>query len=60
MRRALGKAVLLAGLLAVGLGAVGCVVAPAPHHGGHGHGYRKPVKVVQPYWPAPRPRGFHR
>lgn len=62
MGRGIVKGMLLAALLALGLGAGGCVVAPGPYHGGHGHGYRGPVTVVQPFCPAPapRPHGYYR
>lgn len=64
MGSAVIKLTLMAGLLGLGLVAAGCIVAPPPHHDRHGHGYREPAPVVQPYCPAPRPNlyppPFHR
>lgn len=56
MRSAVIKAMPMAGLLALGLVAAGCIVAPPHHHGGRG--YRGPAPVVQPYCPVPRPHPY--
>lgn len=56
MGSAVIKGMLMAGVLALGLAAAGCIVAPPPYHGRHGHGYQEPVTVVRPGYLAPAPR----
>lgn len=64
MGRGLGRGLLAGAVLALGLGAAGCVVAdpyPGQIHGyeGYGHFHQAPLTVVRPYhhvMPPPPPR----